>query len=105
MLVTKKVMVNSLLVSVFAMASISMAQAAGETITPVKAEPKMKVEQVMPKTEKSTLVQKTAVTEGKHSHMAKQEKSIKHHVLAKKESKKVGHKQPIHETAKEKIPA
>lgn len=104
MLVNKKVMVNSLLVSVFAMASISMAQAAGETITPVKAEPKMKVEQVMPKTEKSTLVQKT-VAEEKHSHMAKQEKSIKHHVLAKKGSKKVGHKQPIHETAKEKIPA
>ncbi|OBW91810.1 hypothetical protein QV01_06485 [Gallibacterium genomosp. 3] len=103
MLVNKKVIVNSLLVSVFAMASISMAQAAGETMPPMKTEPKM--EQVMPKPEKNILVQKTATTAGKHTHMAKQGKNIKHHALAKKESKKVGHKQPIHKTAKEKIPA
>ncbi|OBX07447.1 hypothetical protein QV08_07345 [Gallibacterium salpingitidis] len=94
MLVNKKMLVSSLLVSVFAMATVGVAQAAGDL--PHQVESKAKAEQIMPKHGLNPEAKKPMAMERKHISAAKQEKGVKHHLIAKKAGKQEHLKKGAH---------
>ncbi|MFC0322767.1 hypothetical protein ACFFHT_04215 [Gallibacterium melopsittaci] len=81
MLVSKKIIMSSLVASVLAMATVAQADATPATVQPQAAP--AKAEQVMPK------ATKVAAKSDVKAHAVKQVKTVKHH------AKKVSHKKGV----------